>query len=145
MHGLTRLFAGPGPILLDFDGPVCAVFAGRPAPEVAARLAAAFGVAGTGDPLEVLRRADAHGDPALTRAVDDALTAEELAAVASAVPTEGAAALIGAAHAAGKRVAVVSNNGRPAITRYLDAHELTVDAVVGRAPGSPGEMKPSPL
>ncbi|GIG64013.1 HAD family hydrolase [Phytomonospora endophytica] len=152
---LTSLFAGSGPILLDFDGPVCAVFARRPAPGVAARLVAGLAAAGktvpapvvsTGDPLAVLRWAGTLGEPRVTETVDDALTAEERAAVAVAEPTPGAAGFIAAAWEAGRRVAVVSNNGRPAIDEYLDAHGLAgaIAVVVGRARGLPGEMKPDP-
>ena len=55
---------GTGPLLLDFDGPVCSIFAGYPAPRVAAGLVALLhveGIAmppeirGEGDPLAVLR------------------------------------------------------------------------------------------
>lgn len=127
------------------------MFAGRPAPDVAARLANLLAEAGlsvpeTGDPLEILRWT-AHRHPSLTRAVDDALIAEERAAVAVAEPTAGAAELIGAAREAGKPVAVVSNNSRAAIADYLDAHGLAGDVavVVGRAYAKPGEMKPNPL
>ena len=35
---LAELLAGTGPLLLDFDGPVCSVFAGYPAPQIAAQL-----------------------------------------------------------------------------------------------------------
>ncbi len=36
---LGRLLGEVGAVLLDFDGPVCSVFAGYPAPHVAAELA----------------------------------------------------------------------------------------------------------
>ena len=55
---------GHGPLLLDFDGPVCGIFAGYPAPRVARELIAALRAAGVDvpdataeqtDPIEVLR------------------------------------------------------------------------------------------
>jgi hypothetical protein len=51
-------------LLLDFDGPICSIFAGYPAPRVAAELVALLDVEGVavppevrgeGDPLAVLR------------------------------------------------------------------------------------------
>jgi phosphoglycolate phosphatase len=43
-------------VLLDFDGPLCNVFAGFPAPEVARQLEAIAGKPlNTDDPIEVLR------------------------------------------------------------------------------------------
>ena len=41
MNGRTLAdLVGAGPLLLDFDGPVCSIFAGYPAPRVAAELVA---------------------------------------------------------------------------------------------------------
>ena len=142
-------------ILLDFDGPVCGVFAGRPAPGVAARLADIVASIGHvapgelvrgGDPIELLRWADTFQDPNLTRTVEDALIAEERAAVAVAEPTCGADILITTARHVGKRVAVVSNNSGAAVADYLAVHGLArdVDVVVGRAYAEPARMKPDP-
>src|ERR1043165_1830612 len=81
MRGLATPLAGRGPVLLDFDGPVCGLFAGRPAPRVAARRGEVLADGGVsvpealvslGDPLEVLRWAADRRDPALTRTVEDA-------------------------------------------------------------------------
>jgi beta-phosphoglucomutase-like phosphatase (HAD superfamily) len=41
-------------------------------------------------------------------------------------------------------VAIVSNNSSAAITAYLAAHDITVDAVMGRTSPNPSLLKPSP-
>jgi beta-phosphoglucomutase-like phosphatase (HAD superfamily) len=152
---LAPLLAGPGPLLLDFDGPVCSIFGGHPAPGVAGRLRAvlrdqAVNLDGTvldePDPLEVLRWAHRLGVLELTRAVDDALRVEELAAARSAIPTPYAREVIVSARQAGKPIAVVSNNSGPAIHAYLSAQRLAghITHVVGRAYAQPERMKPNP-
>ncbi len=152
---LARLLAEVDAILLDFDGPVCSIFAGYPAPKVAAelvdmlqrqRVAMPPGLTTEQDPLEVLRWAGTAGDPAVARAVEDALCAAELRAVESAGPTPYGREVIVAARQAGLPVAVVSNNSAGAVTAYLSAHRLAtyVSPVVGRAYAQPGRMKPNP-
>lgn len=152
---LAELLAGTGPLLLDFDGPVCSVFAGYPAPEVAAELLKLLrnngidlpeAVATEPDPLEVVRWTGRLGKPELTRTVDDALRAAELRAVPSAAPTPYAHDAIKAARQAGKPVAIISNNSAEAIAAYLTLHGLTaqVVTVIGRAYGQPELMKPNP-
>lgn len=146
---LSDALRGVRAVLLDFDGPVCAVFAGYPAPEVARRVLAALGSddhEGVTDPLVVLHRAaDRSGQQAAARA-DDVLRAAELDAVDSSAPTPGAAEVIHACQVAGLPVAVVSNNSELAIRRYLQAHglEQLVRVVAGRPVGRPDLMKPHP-
>lgn len=141
-------------MLFDFDGPICSVFAGEPAPGVARdlreRLAEWDVVVElddelSDDPLEVLRAAARFGDKGL-RSADDLLTAAELSAVRSAEPTPGGAESMRACRAAGLRVAVVSNNSAAAVNEYLTLHELVdlVEVVVGREYGKPDLMKPHP-
>ncbi len=152
---LTELLAGTGPLLLDFDGPVCSIFAGYPAPQVAEELrnvltgrgaAVVDTIATEPDPLEVLRWTGQLGDLELTRAVEDALCAAELRAAQSAEPTPYAREVIVSAREAGKPVAVVSNNSVDAVRAYLELHRLAVHvaAVVGRAHAQPELMKPNP-
>lgn len=152
---LARLFAEGGPLLLDFDGPICSIFANYPAPQVAAELVdllQARGVdlptevAAETDPLEVLRWTGATGRPELTKAVEDALCAAEVQAAATAEPTPYAREVIVAARQAGMPVAVVSNNSAGAVRAYLEAHRLDrhVSPIVGRAYAEPARMKPNP-
>ena len=152
---LARLLAEVDAVLLDFDGPVCSIFAGYPAPKVAAELVDMLQRRGVGvppslttepDPLEVLRRVSAAGDVAVTRAIEDALCTAELRAAESAAPTPYGREAIVAARQAGLLVAVVSNNSAGAVAAYLSAHRLAsyVSPVVGRAYAEPGRMKPNP-
>jgi HAD superfamily hydrolase (TIGR01509 family) len=144
-----------GAILLDFDGPVCAIFAGLPAPNIANQLRQVLMKAGAPipprvadlpDPLDVLRYAATIGDQALVAEVDDQLRAAELAAVSVAAPTPGAAQFLEAASEAGRAVAIVSNNSAPAVHTFLAIHNQTgyVRVVVGRAYAAPMRMKPDP-
>ncbi|MEV6527732.1 HAD family phosphatase [Longispora sp. NPDC051575] len=151
---LAALLAGHGPLLLDFDGPVCSIFAGYPAPKVAEALRQVLRserldlgeIEDEPDPLEVLRWTDRQGHSRLTRAVEDALCAAELVAARSAEPTPYGREVIVAARQAGRPVAVVSNNSEAAVTAYLKAHRLAghFALVVGRAYADPDRMKPSP-
>jgi len=139
-------------LLLDFDGPVCDVFAGLPAAEVAdalrqllARITAAPPppeATTTNDPLGVLRASRGPAAPV----IEQALQAAELEAVTTARPTAGADALLQACADEGREVVIVSNNSAPAITAYLERHHLAryVTAVHGRHPGDPDLMKPAP-
>lgn len=83
---LTETLANARVILFDFDGPLCDVFAGLPASEVADELtallsaqdaAAGTKAAGTDDPLDVLRIAH-EADTELGQKVERALTAAEV-------------------------------------------------------------------
>lgn len=142
-------------ILLDFDGPICSIFAGLPAPLVAERLRQVLSQSGVtipaamateADPLEVLRFSATVGTSDLVVAVDDELRAAELDAVIVAAPTPGGAEVIKAARRDYRAVAIVSNNSAPAIHAYLGAHGLAGDVayVVGRRHGEPHLMKPNP-
>ncbi|MFD8701750.1 HAD family hydrolase [Kitasatospora sp. NPDC059648] len=141
-------------VLLDFDGPVCSVFAGLPAPEVARRLRE--GLLATGeqalagaeeetDPLALLRLvSDARPD--LTASTDAALATLETEAVRVARPTPGGESVLRASTRSGRLVSVVSNNAGAAIEAYLAEHGLSccVAGVFGRIPGDPSSMKPNP-
>lgn len=152
---LERLFQRRGSLLLDFDGPVCSIFAGYTAPEVADGLRAVLvqsgirlprDVAGEADPLAVLRWVPKLGRPDLVRAAEDWLRAAEMRAAATAEPTHGSDTLILTARQACREVAIVSNNSAPAIMAYLRARGLedAVAARVGRIPYHPELMKPDP-
>ena len=152
---LVRLFAEVDAILLDFDGPVCGIFAGYPARDVAAELVDLLYRHGVDpparltsetDPLEVLRWTGTTGDQGITRAVEDALCVAERRAVETAAPTPYGREVIVAARQAGLPVAVVSNNSAGAVTAYLATHRLAahVASVIGRTYAEPGLMKPNP-
>jgi HAD superfamily hydrolase (TIGR01509 family) len=140
-------------LLLDFDGPVCSIFAGLPAREVAEQLRHALHAAGfvlppdverESDPLEVFR-AVATIDPQAAATAQQLLTTFETRAVATARPTPGAADLIITAYRTGRTVTIVSNNSTAAIRKYLADHRLSdyIRGVLGRD-DDPNRMKPSP-
>ncbi|MDI5967144.1 HAD family hydrolase [Streptantibioticus silvisoli] len=149
---LAAIMAPVKHVLLDFDGPVCSVFAGLPAAEVARRMAEEFtGPEGPPpghdltDPFAMLLRI-AEERPELVPAADDALARLEIEAVTRASPTAGALQFLEAYAGIGTRVWVVSNNAGSAIEQYVDAHQLRslVAGCFGRSPGRPESMKPSP-
>jgi HAD superfamily hydrolase (TIGR01509 family) len=140
--------------LFDFDGPICSIFAGLPAQEIAGHLrdlVADHGVdtsseiATSSDPFDVLRYAATIG-PDLTQAASDELRAMELRAVAVASATPGARQVIEAAHQTGRPIAAVSNNSREAVTRYLTTAGLApmFTGIIGRTDPDPDLLKPNP-
>lgn len=141
-------------VLLDFDGPVCSIFAGLPAPVVAARLKQVLvkegaelpeDVEALDDPLKVLRRT-ADIAPELVDKVETTLMANEVEAATCAEITPGVREFFEACAEAGKPVGIVSNNSAPAIETFLAVAELGewVTAVSGRPIGVPDQMKPHP-
>jgi HAD superfamily hydrolase (TIGR01662 family) len=103
-------------------------------------------LAETDDPLEVLRLTHS-ASPELGLEVEEALTATEIEAVKVAgAPTPGGAAALEAARAAGRKVAVVSNNSAESVWAFLDRHDLSmhVMTVIGRPERQPDLMKPNP-
>lgn len=143
-------------ILLDFDGPVCGVFAQHPASAVAHQLRKLLvdqavtlpsDIVIEPDPLAVLRFTATLDRPDVVRLVDEALRREEVTAVRTAQPTPYGREVIVAAHQTGRRVAVVSNNSAESVRMYLDGRRLTgyVQPVIGRPEAAPERMKPDPF
>ncbi|MFD5426289.1 HAD family hydrolase [Streptomyces sp. NPDC127084] len=80
-------------------------------------------------------------------AVEAAPTKAEVNAVKVAgPPIDGATEALKAAHASGRRVAVVSNNSAECVRAYLSTHGLStlVEQIAGRPTMRPDLMKPSP-
>lgn len=142
-------------VLLDFDGPICRLFAGHPASVAASRLKERLGgmsllppeLAGTDDPHGLLW-AIATGPGRDAREVSAELNAllakEEVAAAASATITPGAVDLVRGLRARGLRLGVVSNNGYEAIRSVLLAMNLLQlfdGPIIGR-PDDARLMKP---
>jgi HAD superfamily hydrolase (TIGR01509 family) len=151
---LRQIISTTRHLLLDFDGPICAVFAGTPASEVAGQLRQALQTAefppppeaaAEPDPLEVFRRV-ATACPEAAATAQRLLTTLETRAIATAQPAPGAADLIITAHQTERTITIVSNNSSAAITAYLADHQLTgyIRAVFGRDATDPALMKPSP-
>lgn len=143
-------------VLLDFDGPICSVFAGLPANIVAAQLRDVLKegaihdipphVENSADPFDVLAFAASIGDNE-ARLIEASLRALEAEAVATAEPTPGAHKLIEACHRSGRKLAIVSNNGSLAVESYLHRFELTqcIDNVSARIEADPSLLKPDPF
>ena len=149
---LDELLSGARVLLLDFDGPVCHLFAGHPAHEVAEAVRAYATDHGedlsephSGDPLVLLRVAYQHSTE-FGRDIEAFVIGHETRAAQTAAPTEGAHDTITAATAAGLDVLVVSNNSERAVRTYLARHGLTdhVAHIIGRPFGQPARMKPAP-
>ncbi|GGN26583.1 phosphoglycolate phosphatase [Actinoplanes campanulatus] len=146
-------------LLIDFDGPICSVFAGYPAAAVADELRAVIRQRCGGhlppavaqlssDPLRILAEVAAGGDDRLTREIADTCRDAEVNAVASATATPGAEDVLRAAQATGRQVVIVSNNATAAIDAYLKCHDLTryITAVSARFDGmNPQLLKPHPF
>jgi beta-phosphoglucomutase-like phosphatase (HAD superfamily) len=149
---LSELLARTQHLLLDFDGPVCSVFAGRSSRAIAIELLDLLRTANapvpsnlddTGDPLEILRYTAAV-DTQLLERVEHHLRAAEIDATRTARPTPHANEVIDAWRRRGGRAAVVSNNASAAVAAYLTMHGIEVDAVVGRTSPDPTLLKPNP-
>ncbi|MDN5859121.1 MAG: hypothetical protein L0H84_10905, partial [Pseudonocardia sp.] len=136
---LRKVLAAAEAVLFDFDGPICSVFAGYPAPQVAAQLRAdmealrpdiTWTAAGrSDDPMRVLIDTPTWGRQFAITA-DDRLTELETLAVATAAAADGGEASMRACRGSGRSVAVVSNNSSRAVHTYLAQHGL-VDLVDG--------------
>jgi phosphoglycolate phosphatase len=141
-------------VLIDFDGPLCEIFAGMPSGEVADELRRELravgidipsGAATTDDPLEAFRAVADLGDQVATIA-QALLTALEVQATQTARPTPGSADLIVTAIRTGRTVTVVTNNSTAAVMAYLTRQRLDpyVGKIIGRDDPDPALMKPSP-
>lgn len=153
--GLAALVGHARVILLDFDGPVCSVFAQHPASAVAHQLRKLLvdqavtlptEILTEPDPLAVLRFTATLDHPVVVRLVDQALRREEITAARTAQPTPYGREVIVAAHQTGRQVAMVSNNSAESIRMYLETRRLTpyVRPVIGRPEAAPERMKPDP-
>ncbi|MDX3693496.1 HAD hydrolase-like protein [Streptomyces europaeiscabiei] len=123
-------------VLFDFDGPICRLFAGHTAEQVAKDLVAWLegqGLSGLltdeervhSDPMVVLYAVNRrHPRSDLVTELEERLTQQELKAVASAMPTAYADPLIRTWSAKGSRLAVASNNSARTVLDYLAGRGL---------------------
>jgi beta-phosphoglucomutase-like phosphatase (HAD superfamily) len=150
---LTELMRPVRHLMLDFDGPMCHVFAGRPAPGVADRLRAL--IAAEQDlPAELAQETDPLGfyrytpqlSPDLAMRVTRLLRAEEVEAATTAELTPGVVDVMRACGRTGRVITVVSNNTPEAVQTFLTKHDLSkfIEHVSGRSNADPALMKPSP-
>lgn len=142
-------------VLLDFDGPVCAAFAGYPAPRIAGEMLASAGqdypelsahLGGMSDPMVVVAELYRRVPEAHPR-MEMMLRAAEVASIAQAEPTPGVEAFLEACRTSRRPVAIVSNNSAQMINAFLALHPQLAQAVCGvygRPPDNPLHMKPHP-
>ena len=138
-------------VILDFDGPMCNVFANYPVAAITENLKRLLVANGwqhealptTSDPHQIVRLVQCQV-PMLAPQIEAALSAAEFAAVATATETPGLANLLAAAQASRISVAVASNNNAVAIRRWLDRQGYEIQHVVGRDPSDASRMKPEP-
>jgi phosphoglycolate phosphatase len=140
-------------LLLDFDGPICSIFAGLPAATIAGRFRKLLGgharlpgdIARTADPFAVFAYAATISQDLAAR-VEAEMTGQELAAVATAAPTPYVHEVVTACQDSGRSVAVVSNNSSRTVHAYLARHGLDdrIGLVVARTSPDPELLKPSP-
>ncbi|GAA3822897.1 HAD family hydrolase [Streptomyces chiangmaiensis] len=135
-ENLRKLIAGVRYVLFDFDGPICRLFAGHAAEDVARRLVSWLESRGLRDllteeervhpdphyVLETIHRRHPQSD--LVTELEGRLTQQELQAVASAMPTPYADPLIRTWSALGGQLAVATNNSARVASEYLTRREL---------------------
>ncbi|MEU6228721.1 HAD family hydrolase [Streptomyces sp. NPDC047042] len=134
---LRELIARARVVLWDFDGPICRLFAGHSAEQVAIELVVWLerqGLHGlltaaereSPDPHVVLRAVNLrHPGSDLVEELEERLTQEELRAVPGAMPTAYADVLIQTWQAVGARLAITTNNSARTVRSYLQERELT--------------------
>jgi phosphoglycolate phosphatase len=160
---LRRLLGSARAVLLDFDGPVCDLFAGRSTQPIAGEIKAMArrkwnaldpAVEACDDSHGVLhllrdmldRRRDRVLDPTALGAADGIVTRYEYEAAGAAVPAPGFPLLLDTLLGHGKRLAIVTNNAEGPVRKFLELHGMSrkFEAVCGRDPREPRRMKPDP-
>jgi phosphoglycolate phosphatase len=150
---LDQVIARTRCLLLDFDGPVCDIFAGLPDITVADHLRKLItgqgitlpsDITATRDPIAVFTySATISAD--LAARVEAEMTEQEVAAVPAARPTAYVHEIVASCRDSGRKVAVVSNNSDRAVRSYLHLRGLDdrVDLVIARTSHDPALLKPS--
>lgn len=142
-------------LLLDFDGPVCAVFGSLSDREVANALRAELAVRGVAypaaiaqadDPFDVLRFAS-QVDAGTAKHIEHRFREFEYVAVQSAPATPGAVDLLRRSAEVGQLITIVSNNSATAVRRYLELEGLSplVRGVSARDDAGVERLKPAPF
>jgi HAD superfamily hydrolase (TIGR01549 family) len=148
---LSAIIARTRWLLLDFDGPICSIYAGLSDAVVAEKLRKFIPgeipaeIASTHDPIEVFCYSRTVSEDLAAR-VEAEMTDLEVAAVPGAESTPYVHEAIASARESGRIIGVVSNNSSRAVNVYLDRHGLNdqIALVVARTSHDPGLLKPSP-
>ncbi|MFE3853096.1 HAD family hydrolase [Streptomyces griseorubiginosus] len=155
--GLSSLVASARYVLWDLDGPICRLFAGYPAHDIAGALVAKIDLLGMGallteqerssnDPQEALLGVhERHRGSDLVLELEEWLTRRELKAVSLARPTPYADPLIRTWWSLGVKFAITTNNAAAAAEAYIESRRLKdcFPHVYGRTPDL-DLMKPNP-
>jgi phosphoglycolate phosphatase len=142
-------------LLLDFDGPVCELFADGPADLITANMhrylldehgirPARPATPANTDPYEIIRR---PWPPGVAAALEAILAEGEAHAVRSAPLTPGVDVFVRAVSESGRLLAITTNNSAGAVETYLKDHSLEGYfgwRIFGRDPDDPALMKPHP-
>jgi phosphoglycolate phosphatase len=153
MKTAAELLASADAVLLDFDGPICSVFAGLEPHVASERATEALCQEGyeipphwshAPDPHALLRQIAEWLPPAAVVTADRAIAAVEAEAILSATTTAGLHDLLSAIGA--RPWAIVSNNPTSCIYTWVTDRDLSPppSAVAGRVIGQPQLMKPNP-
>ncbi|SFO09911.1 HAD family hydrolase [Amycolatopsis rubida] len=150
----AEIVARSSHVLLDFDGPVCAVFGAvtdRAIAEELRRKGAGWGlefpseVLDTSDPFDVLKFAARVDSQAAVR-LEELFRECEVAAVETAPATPGTSDLLRRVRTAGGVITIVSNNSAAAVRSYLQRVGLEdlVHGISARDDAEIQHLKPSP-
>ncbi len=154
---LASLVASARYVLWDLDGPICRLFAGYPAHQIAGQLVEEIDQLGMGgllteqersgnDPHDALRGVhERRPGSDLVLELEEWLTRRELQAVPKAMPTPHADPLIRTWSTLDVRFAITTNNAALAAVAYVESRGLAdcFPHVYGRTPNL-DLMKPSP-
>ncbi|XVQ10919.1 HAD family hydrolase [Spirillospora sp. CA-255316] len=152
MTSLGTLVQTSQAILLDFDGPVCHLFAGLPAHEIAQKIRSFLLDQGAVLPESMMSERDplaflgwtGLAAPHLLSDVEQIQADAEIKAACLAEPAPGVAEMLRSATALDLPVVIVTNNSAEAVEAFLDRHLLgsSVTGIAARIPGRPELMKP---
>ncbi|MFK4099928.1 HAD family hydrolase [Streptomyces sp. NPDC019531] len=133
---LASLVTSARYVLWDLDGPICGLFAGYPAYEIAEQLVGQIDALGMGSLLTEQERSSSDPHDALwgvhrlrpgsdlVLELEEWLTVRELEAVPKAMPTMHADRLIRTWWAHGARFAITTNNSARAAKAYIESRTL---------------------
>ncbi|QQQ76350.1 HAD family hydrolase [Saccharothrix sp. 6-C] len=143
-------------LLLDFDGPLCSVFAGVPANRAAGDLKALLATTTqadippalelSDDPFDVLHYANTLTTE-VARLIEATLTSHEVEAISVTQPTPYSIEFVSRSSRIGKLLAVVSNNSTSAVSAYLNRFGLAqfFSGTFARSFDNATLLKPNPF
>jgi phosphoglycolate phosphatase len=153
-HALGDILDQARCLLIDFDGPVCDIYAGLTDATVADRLRKVITGHGVAVPALITSSHDAIAvfdyaatvSPGLGELIEAEMTGQEVEAVATARPFPYVHEVVTSARGTGRRIAIVSNNSERAVATYLAQHGLAdrVDLISARASANPAPTQAKP-